>query len=88
MDRTVGTVRSTTAVECDGYALCSDVLELGWTAVTPCRGCVIAAASGSVRAAIEGPRTADPAQVVTGDELERLLCQARQLRESGLTSSR
>jgi hypothetical protein len=85
----VGKAVSSVAVECAGYALCSDVLELGWTAITPCHGCVTGAAVGdSERAATEGHRAADPAQAVTGDELERLLCQARLSRASGRTSSR
>jgi hypothetical protein len=73
--------------ECVDYALCSDVLDLGWTAVTPCRGCVIAAAAtGLDRAATGDPTTASPALIVTGDELERLLCRARQGQMNGRTS--
>lgn len=65
--------------ECADFALCTDVLDLGWTARTPCSGCVIAGAvTGSERAAIDDPPTASLVQIVTGDELERLLCRARQ----------
>lgn len=84
----MGTTPRTVAVECDGFALCSDVLELGWIAVTPCGGCVIAAAANDLEpAATEGPRDANRAQIVTGDELERLLSRVRQSGERGRTSS-
>jgi hypothetical protein len=74
-------------VECADFALCSDVLDLGWTAVTPCRGCVIAdVAVASDRAATDAPTIASPALIVTGDELEQLLSQARQPRTLGPTS--
>ncbi len=74
-------------VECDAYALCSDVLDLGWTAITPCRGCVIVAvATDLARAEIAGRATASPAQIVTADELEQLLYQARQPKISADTS--
>jgi hypothetical protein len=76
------------AVECSAYALCSDVLVLGWTAVIPCPGCVTEAAVDSEPAETVAPRTASPAQDVTGDALERLLCQAQQSPANGHTSSR
>jgi hypothetical protein len=74
------------AVECDAYALCSDVLALGWTAAIPCRGCVTSGADDSVRAETAERRTADPAPAVTADELERLLCRARQRKNNTATS--
>jgi hypothetical protein len=76
------------AAECSAYALCSDVVALSWTAITPCPGCVTAAVVGSVRAATGERHTASPAQVVTGDALGRLLCRARQSPANGRTSSR
>lgn len=87
MDRTeVSEARARAVVDCSAYALCSDVLVLGWTAVTPCRGCVTGAAIGSARAATADQTTAGPAPIVTGDELERLLCQAHQRMISARTS--
>lgn len=74
-------------VDCSAYALCSDVRDLGWRAITRCRGCVTEAVDDSVRAVIDERHDANPVRVVTSDELERLLCQAHQLPVSGPTSS-
>jgi hypothetical protein len=83
------TSRVPVIAECDGYALCSDVLDLDWIAATPCSGCASAdVARGSAHAANAARHDALPALAVTGDELERLLCLARQATENGPTSSR
>lgn len=73
--------------ECDAWALCCDVLDLDWTAITPCPGCVrTAVADGSGTVGIAGPPTALRARPVTADVLEELLLAARQARGNGRSS--
>lgn len=75
-------------IGCESWAICSDLALLGWTAIDPCASCVGTAIG---RLAGHVPDTenpgADPARLVTGDELDALLSQARRALPGGSTSS-
>jgi hypothetical protein len=78
MAPTVGkpTRRSVSVEECGWTATCWDLARLGWTVDDPCGSCALAATTrrdGHAQAT-ENP-VVRPAQLVTGDELERLLSQ-------------
>ena len=72
---------------CPQWVICADLGPLGWTAISPCGSCVVAATSkldGRVRDT--GNRAAGPARLVTADELDVLLSQARRELPGGSTS--
>jgi hypothetical protein len=64
--------------DCDQWATCEDLALLGWIALDRCVSCVGTAISKrDGRAPATGSHDASHARLVTGDELDALLSQAR-----------
>jgi hypothetical protein len=87
--RQIAAAQGAAGTPCEQWALCQDASTMGWGVIGPCssgaHGCP-AATSGFNDAGSRGPQSADSAQCVTGDEFERLVRLASELRGTGSTS--
>lgn len=80
----------TGVIPCDRWALCQDAISLAWVARDRCGSCALGggvASSRSNDADVRGPRSADPARLVTADVFERLRNQDSANRGGGTSTS-